>query len=667
MRCKAFFNGLEVQVSFRMSRSQGVAPDVGELVWRVGGTLPSSAVGDLVFTNDATVVVTMKQCALRNPREVFQNERSMVYSVLDRRWKWKTPKVFGQYNVRDEKNLLVDEPGNKKNARELAELCLIAMGETSYNVSALPTDIELAPSVIWHYTSAAVELEKLCAMFGCSVNLLNNDSVLITVDNVGAEPDNTGLMRPVESGLIINPAPDYISAFANDTLFDSWLTTEAVGRDEDGSYKPIDMLSYVPNGSWTNNCDPSHGYDSVIRGILRGTMPEERIDKIVQLANRTVFRLYRVTGFPKGQAFFPGFTVQAAVGSVGSLPETGDSTKVYRVGDKTVVWDGTKYIGVTYINSYSVLYALVDPLKIADLSLNPLISSGSKTAMVAAQAAAGIARYSVIGPGCAAIDPRLLLPIVQTRVENALDELQLNTKRQAEVCGIFNENDYRLQNKTVQYLTIWKHGHSVDAKRGHVQLGSAAYIRGDSGVEQATMYLRCGYGYRQTPYGTRYHRRYDKPSGNTLGIANDTVDRRDIAEYRVQNYTSDYNDLTAIGVTIQNTSQVDTALAAAATEHLKQYQNYVAPKQKPYTPFRAIDTNGVVQQVSYKGGIEVGVVTASIGGSFDPSQPPAKLKRQMELQKRTTEAALQDFRAGLFLKDPNNSVGGNSIGAENLA
>lgn len=664
-RCKAFFNGLEVQVAFSMSRSQGIAPDVGELVWLVGTTQPSSAYGTLVLTNGSTTIVTMPNCALRNPTEKFAGVRSMSYQILDRRWRWKTPKVFGQYNVRDEKNLLVET--TKKNPRELASILLDAMGEVNYDVSVLPTDVELAPNVIWHYTPAAVELEKLCAMLGCSVNLLNNNTVLITVDNIGTEPDNTGLMRPVEAGLIINPAPDYISAFANDTLFDGWLTTEAIGRDEDGSFVPIDLLSYVPNGSWTNNCDPSRGYDSVIRGSLRGTIPDERIDKIVSLANRTVFRLYRVTGFPKGQLFFPGFTVQSAVSDASALPETGDATKVYRVADKMVIWDGTQYVGVAYTNSYSVLYMLVDPLKIESLSDEPRITTGSKATCIAAQTAAGIATYTVIGPGCTAVDPRILLPLLQTRVENALDELQLNTKRPAEVCGLFNEDDFYLQNKTAQYLTIWKHGHTIDAKRGHVQLGAPAYMIGDSGIDRAEMYLRCGYGYRTSLYGSRFHRRYDLASGNSLGIANDTVDRRDIAEYRVQNYTSDYNDLSAIGVVIENTSQVDDALLAAATEHLKQYQNYVAPKQKVYTPFRAIDTNGIVQQVSYRGGMETGVVAVSIGGSFDPTQPPAKLKRQQELQKRSTEAALQDFRAGLFLKDPTTFIGGNTIGGENLA
>lgn len=659
VRCKAFFGGLEVQVSFSMTRSHGTAPDIGQLVWRSGTTLPSSAVGDLVMKNDATTIVTFKNCALRNPAEKFGQTRDVVYQILDRRWKWKTPTVFGQWNVRDEKNLLV--AGTEKNPQQLATLLLIALGETGYDVSALPTDVELAPSVVWHYTPAAIELDKLCAMLGCTVNLLNNDTVKIITENTGTEPDNTGLTQPVETGLIINPAPDYITCYGGDTMFDSWLTLEAIGRDEDGTYKPIDMLSYTPYGSWSANGDPAHGYDTTIRGPLDGVIPDERIDKIVELANRTVFRLYRINGFPKGQKFFPGFTIETSVATVGDLPGTGDVTKVYLVANqRTVVWDGSAYRGITWYNSYSALYILVDILKIADPSgPTPEINSGTKTAMVAAQKAAGIANYTVIAPQCTAIDPRLLLPVMQTRVENALDELQQNTKRSAEACGIFNEENYRLQNKTPINLTMWKHGISIDQKRGHVIFGQPAYAW-SPGLEPATMYLRCGYGYRQTAYGSRYHRNYKQATGNTLGIANGVVARTDVAEYRVQNYSSDYNDLSVLGSVINNTSTMDTILHNSALENLKQYQNFVAPKRKPYTPFRAIDTDGKVLQVSYAGGVNsIGTTIASIGGSFDTSQPPAKLKRIQELQRRQAEMALQNFRATQIQASNINATGGS--------
>jgi hypothetical protein len=644
-RCKAFFGGLEVQVSFSMTRSHGTSPDVGQLVFRRGGTLPSNYVGDLVLTNGSTEIVTFHDCMLRNPSERIGGTRDIVYQIMDRRWKWKTPTLFGQYNVRDEANVLIE--GHQKSARQLALLALEALHYPdvgSFDVSALPTDPELAPHVVWHYEPAAVFLDKLCSLFGCTVNLMNDNSVRIITENTGDEPSNTGLMYPVESGLIINPAPDYVSAYAGDTWFDGWLTTEDIGAELNGAIKPIEMLSYTPDSGWKSG-DPGHGYDAQIRGKLRSSLSNEMIDKTIELANRNLFRMRRITGFPPGQLFFPGFTLEGSVGSASSLPTIGDASKVYLINDsRTAIWTGSGYIGVTYRASL-LFWALIDPLLLPNLDAEPMIAAGTREEMEAERVTLDNPRYILVAPEVIAIDARLLLPLLGTRIETGFDEHGKRSRKIAEVAGVFHETDFKLRNKTTTKISVWKHGIRVDAAKGHVILGAPAYKRGASGVEQAQMLLRCGYGFRPTPYGSRYHRQFNLASGNTLNIANATVNRTDVNEYRVQNYGSDYNDLSVIDATITNTEAIDTILNQAATEHLKQYQNYVAPKRKQYTPFRSIDTNGKVLQVSYQGGHgQLGEMTVSIGGSFDLGQPPAKKKQMMELQQRSAEFALQNFR-----------------------
>jgi hypothetical protein len=650
-RCKAFFNGLEVQVSFSMTRSPGTSPDVGQLVWRRGGTLPSNFVGDLVLTNGDTEVVRFHDCMLRNPSERIGETRDIVYQIMDRRWKWKTPSLFGQYNVRDEANNLID--GHKKNARELALLALEAMHAPdggTFDVSALPTDEDLAPHVVWHYEPAAVFLDKLCSMFGCTVHLLNDDSVKIIQDNTGDEPDNEGLMYPVETGLIINPAPDFATAYAGDTWFDGWLTTEPIGMELDGSVKPIAMLSFAPENGWKTG-DPSHGYDSHIRGKLRGDVVDEMIDKTIELANRSLFRMYRVTGFPPGQLFFPGFTLENSVSSVSDLPEIGDPAKIYRIGSildialqRTAMWVDGAYVGITVKASF-LNYALINPALIADLNADPVIVTANRSTLETMRINDGNPQLIIMEPGATAIDARILLPLMATRIESGLDEYGKQSRRSAECCGKFHESDYKLRNKTTASLCAWKRGLRVDTVKGHVLLNAPAYQRGADGVEPAELYLRCGYGFRQTPYGSRNHRQFNKASGNSLGIANATVNRTDVSEYRVQNYGSDYNDLSVIDTPITNTAAIDTILEQAATEYLKQYANLPAPKRKQYTPFRAINTNGKVMQVSYQGGVgQLGQTVAAIGGTFDLSMPPAKAKQLRDLQQRKAEFALQDFR-----------------------
>lgn len=665
-RCKAFFNGLEVQVEWEMTRSHGTSPDVGRIVFRQGGTLPSSFRGDLVLKYGDTEVVTFKDCILRRPQEKFARTRDVVYQVIDWRWKWQTPRIFGQYNVRDENNeLVIVEPDIRKTPQELAVLLFRALSEGDLiagriteselammlDVSALPTDVDLAPHVEWHYTPAGVELDKLSAFFACSLAPQNDGTFKIVAVNQGTEPDNTNLKQPVETGLVINPAPDYVTAYAGDTWFESWLCLEAIGIDDGGEIKPIEMLSYAPTGGWSK-VDPKSGVGHAVQSKLRGTMDEELIDKAIDAANRSVFRMFRITAFAPGQLFFPGFTVESEV-EPEDLPETGDASKIYNVWidggasivNRAVIWDGERYVGVTAQYEEGAEHSLIDLSKIADITQNPIVEIGTRIGCDNyRRQETSDPKQIVIPPSAAAIDHRLILPLLGSRVETENDELGKQRRKKAEICGLFFEDDYRGRNKDANKLKKWKRGFSVDNATGIVTLSSPAYRNDVANDKHPLLYLRIGYGYRQTQYGPRYHRQYNKPTGNTLGIANGVVPRTDLNEYRVQLYTSDYNDLSVVGTPITNTALIDTMLNATATENIKQYQNTVAPKRKIYTPIRAIDLNGKVAQVSYSGGVgNLGETTVSIGESYDITQSPAKKKAMLDAQRKDIESNMLEF------------------------
>lgn len=727
-RCKAFFNGLEVQVEWEMTRSHGTVPDVGRLVFRQGGTLPSSFRGDLVLKYGETTVVTFRDCLLNRPQERFGRTRDIVYQIIDGRWKWKTPTVFGQYNVRDATNdLVIVEPDIRKNAQELALILLKAlhakelleetMTEADFNVSSLPTDADLAPHVEWLYTSAAVELEKLCALFSCSVAPQNDGTIHIVGINTGDEPDNTHLKQPVETGLIINPAPDYVTAYASETLFESWLCLEPVGIDDEGStIKPIAMLSYAPTGGW-KNIDPKHGIQQAVRSKLRGTMTEERIDKVVEAASRSVFRMFRITGFGPGQQFFEGFTLEDPVDSPSSLPEVGDTSKVYRVNtadgsnreQRFVVWNGDEYVGVAtrmYLPSDSATNPLgffgylYDPSKIAKLTDNPIVDYGGGFAvdqvlslgggnwrilrddagyiddyksdvntLAAWQIASGNPKHQFVYHGGSGFDIRSILPLLGSRIETEIDGLGKHQRKKAEICGLFFEDDSYGRNRDADKneLKLWKKGFSIDNNTGIVTLSSPAWHR-VAGYPQ--LWLKVGYRYRQQPYGNMFHRQYNKPTGSTLGVANAVIPRRDLNEYVVNYYSADYNQLHLIGTPIKNTTQIDAMLDATATEAVKQYQNTVAPKRKVYTPIRAIDLNGKVVQVSYSGGHDrLGETSASIGASYDIGQSPARKKALLEAQRRQVEENMLEFtdRRNQTLNVDQAPNIGNAFDASNIA
>ena len=75
------------------------------------------------------------------------NEDGLVWqvSLLDRRWKWAFGQVWGEFNIRDDGELLVS--AFERTPQELAEYLLIAAGESLYDVSQLPNDTR--PHVEW--------------------------------------------------------------------------------------------------------------------------------------------------------------------------------------------------------------------------------------------------------------------------------------------------------------------------------------------------------------------------------------------------------------------------------------------------------------------------------------------------------------------------------------
>jgi len=93
---------------------------------------------------------------------------------------------------------------------------------------------------------------------------------------------------------------------------------------------------------------------------------------------------------------------------------------------------------------------------------------------------------------------------------------------------------------------------------------------------------------------------------------------------------------------VTNTTAVDAALQKAATEYIKTFQAYIAPERKQYTPLRAIDTNGKVQQVQYMTGSGTfGRTIAAVGYQSDFGQPTSTQKLQ---RYRERERTIQDSR-----------------------
>lgn len=612
----AKFNGLTVQVSADMTRSPGVSPDIGQLVWRDGTTQPSQAIGTLEFYNGDELVQSWTDCILDDPQVRRGQYIDVVYQIKDRRWRWEFPTLSGSYNIRDEDNEIIES--TKKTPRELASLALDALGETGYDVSILPEDVELSPEVQWHYTSAAATLEKLCALYGCQVHLLAADTVQLQLMGEGTIPDDTGLMRPPDTGLIINPAPEHITAYAGDTLFESWLLLDAIGYELDGEIRPIEMISYRPDGKdgWRDLAEDNDPTD-VRYKLEDANEDKETIEKKVSLAKRHIYRSFRVIGFPSSD-LPPGYSDE--------FPRTENTSGKFKIYDKDLVEvSGEEYD--TRVEAEDARRGLADPTHI------------------------------IAPPGAVLFDPQQILPLESTRVSYGTDHINRKKKRQdPEVLGTFippdDEDGYGQKLKTNK--NVWKRGMRINRKDGIITLSDVAYSyhmdaqaqdeEDKSRVIAPEMYLRIGYRVRKEPHGNVYHRAYTIPTGSGTGTANGVVNRSDIQEQRIATYPDPYSSFT-VGSPQSNTASIDAILANAATERSKQYQNVQAPQRRMYTPLRSVDTNGKVQQVQYSCGVSrFGITTVSVGAQYDASQPPAAVKRQREVQLKSVEKEMQNFK-----------------------
>lgn len=283
----------------------GVFPDVGDLTFR-----------------DGAQSVTWKDCKIVKPAGTIDASGQRVSLLIeDRRWRWRFGEISGVYNDPAERTATVPavggvrapapappapprepapgeepvKPWTRKTAPQLAVLCLGAMGETNYDISAL--DPTATPTVSWDATNPAMALQALAESLGCVVCLRHGtNSVLVARRGEGEElpegplghfaknPDRDAKARP--SRLVLRGAR---------TRYQMRFALEAVGKDFDGGIKPIDQLSYRPvSGNWLK-CGGPPGFADLIDTGLTSLLPGGRtfLDALA-LAQGWVFRAYRV-------------------------------------------------------------------------------------------------------------------------------------------------------------------------------------------------------------------------------------------------------------------------------------------------------------------------------------------------------------------------------------
>lgn len=296
----ATFPGIEQIVEAHYTRAHGIQPGAASLTIAPQAGIVGET-GDLIFAFEGTSengnsTYIFSGCKL--DRMNFQRDtRGLIVrlAVLDRRWKWEFPSVSGTYNMRHENGELVSDLSQTQALQtanlilntemapqDLATICLEAMGEVDYDVSALPNDAR--PLVEWDCDNAARALEDLCELLGCRVVLTMEDTVRICRVGVGDDlPDNLDVQIR-SPGVDLPEKPDTIRIFGNRIRVQADLLLEPVGLDIDGQTKPIDQLSYIPK---TNGVAD---YTNIIAPYFLGISDL----KARELAKQSLWRWYRV-------------------------------------------------------------------------------------------------------------------------------------------------------------------------------------------------------------------------------------------------------------------------------------------------------------------------------------------------------------------------------------
>ena len=241
--------------------SQGVNPAGAVVTALPQPNLPAMR-GSLIL-DDGVGRITLRDCKIDRIREErTQAGVRWVITILDRRWKWRTTGILnGAYNVPDSAGDVTRPPAqggpfirfptqylpwSVRTAKQLCELCLLAMGERRFQVDVPVVTVPL-PTVNWNGANPAIELERLAEKLGAVVCLDH------TTNTVRVMPKGKGGILPdghieSESPSVNAPeAPSAIVCKGAPITFQARLPLAAVGREWNGGIAPLDTLTYRPD------------------------------------------------------------------------------------------------------------------------------------------------------------------------------------------------------------------------------------------------------------------------------------------------------------------------------------------------------------------------------------------------------------------------------------
>ncbi len=248
------------------------------------------------------VTITLYDCAVDTSTIEVTARQTWRMTLHDRRWRWKYGEISGKYNQLKPDGTI--DSATEQTNQELAELCLDALGETGYDVSAIPTTYKTA--VQWDATNPAQALQEVCSAAGCEVVLLLDNTVTIVANGTG-ENLPSGEIASLSAAITTGQAPSVIRAVTEPVLWQRRFLLEAVGEDteaNDSEILPLASLSY----------EPAYGFrDPLYMNDVSAS------EEALKLAQKTVYKWFRITTFADGTLNLPSGVNKDELGGITSI------------------------------------------------------------------------------------------------------------------------------------------------------------------------------------------------------------------------------------------------------------------------------------------------------------------------------------------------------------
>lgn len=271
----ATFPDLTPNMGAEMEFSRGVRPSSCRL-WIPSRPVINRKVGTLKFTYGGTTIEFPQAAIAPATLRVFQDRTKIIWTIqiYDRRWKWRYPRISGEYNKRACDGTIITS--TKKTLKELLSLLFEELGESQHRLVNVPDNVY--PHVNWNRSRADVQLAHLCEKYGC-IPLLGLDDI--------ARVERLGTGRDLPNDYAITPkqtyaqavVPSRVQVVSGPTHYQYDLELEAVALDHDGTVKTPNEITYKPSTGWSSE------WYTTFSGVNK---------KYRHLAFNTMWRWYRV-------------------------------------------------------------------------------------------------------------------------------------------------------------------------------------------------------------------------------------------------------------------------------------------------------------------------------------------------------------------------------------